>query len=77
MTLLSKQPRIRKIGIKTKNYMIYNGIIKIVLASIIYFMLGGLLNLRYSSESNALAIINTILSVFAVILIIAFSSFIL
>ena len=53
--------------------MIYNGIIGIILASIIYFMLGGFLNLRYGIDSSIESILNSILSVLACILIIWFT----
>ena len=53
--------------------MFYNGIIKIVLASILYFMIGGLLTFRFGINNSILSIINTILSVISCILIVWFS----
>ena len=63
LTLFWKFPKIRKIGDRIRNFFIYNGIIRMILVSVFYFMLGSLLNLRFGISSSVLSIFNTILSV--------------
>ena len=73
LTLLFKNPKVHAIGEKSRNYLIYNGIIRMVLASIVYFMLGSRLNLRFGINSSLLSIVNSMLSVIATVAIIWFT----
>ena len=64
LTLLSKNTKIRKVGETVKSKMVYNGMIRLVLVSIVYFMLGVMLNLRFGIKTSAISFINTGLSLF-------------
>ena len=76
LTLLCPS-KIRTIGLKTRNYMVYNGMIRLILASILYFMLGGLLNFRYGINDTIFSIVNAVLSVLACISIVMFTCIVL
>ena len=52
--------------------MMYNGMIRLVLESCIYFMFGSMLNFRYGVNGSMISIFNTIISGLVLLLLIAF-----
>ena len=60
---LSSNPIVIWLGVYSKQLIWYNGIIRIVLSSIVYLMFGIALNFRYGINFSIISLVNTSISV--------------